>query len=53
MEESENLLKKPTLIENNQLDIPKFYKELEKAISTNNMQSIWELSKMITRFHCK
>jgi len=53
MEELDKLLKKTTLIENNQLDIPKFYKELENAISTNNMQSIWELSKMITRYHIK
>lgn len=39
------------LIESNQLNIAKFYSELEKAITSNNMQSIWELSKIITRFH--
>jgi len=39
------------LIESNQLNIAKFYSELEKAITSNNIQSIWELSKIITRFH--
>ncbi|MFX1357016.1 MAG: hypothetical protein ACFFA8_06990 [Promethearchaeota archaeon] len=42
---------KTDLIENDQLNISKFYSELDKAITSNNIQSIWELSKIITRFH--
>jgi hypothetical protein len=42
---------KPDIFENNQLNIAKFYTELDKAITSNNIQSIWELSKIITRFH--
>ncbi|MFW9938894.1 MAG: hypothetical protein ACFFD5_14695 [Candidatus Thorarchaeota archaeon] len=39
------------LIESDQLNISKIYSELDEAITSNNIQSIWELSKIITRFH--
>ncbi len=31
--------------------LSKMYKDLNKAINSNNIQSIWELSKTITRYH--
>ncbi len=33
-----------------ELNIPEFYKELNKAISTNNRESIYHLSKIFTRY---
>jgi len=53
MDEIDNLFQETELIENNQFNISKFYKELEKAMETKNIQSIWELSKIITRHHFK
>ncbi len=35
----------------NQSSLSKLYKELNQAINSNNIQSIWELSKTITRYH--
>ena len=32
-------------------NLSKLYKDLSKAINLNNVQSIWELSKTITRYH--
>lgn len=34
-------------------NLSKMYKDLSKAINSNNIQSIWELSKNITRVHFK
>jgi len=34
-----------------QPSLSKLYKELNQAINSNNIQSIWELSKTITRYH--
>ena len=31
--------------------LSKMYKDLSNAINSNNIQSIWELSKTITRYH--
>ncbi|MHA2036733.1 MAG: hypothetical protein ACW98X_09890 [Promethearchaeota archaeon] len=36
-----------------ELNISEFYKELNKAISTNNRESIFRLSKIITRHQFK
>lgn len=36
-----------------ELNPPEFYKELKKAISTNNRDSIWGLSKIFTRYQFK
>lgn len=33
-----------------ELDLPKFYDTLTKAINSNNMQSIYELSKIFARY---
>jgi len=39
--------------ENNDSYLTKLYKDLTNAISSNDYQSIWELSKTITRYHFK
>lgn len=36
-----------------EINLPEFYKELNKAIEHNNLQSIYQLSKIITRYHFK
>ncbi len=38
---------------NFEMKMPEFYKELNKAISTNNVQSIYGLSKIFTRYFVK
>ncbi len=43
--------KKSENFADNQPSISKLYKELNQAINSNNIQSIWELSKTITRYH--
>lgn len=35
------------------LNLKQLYQELNKALNSNNVQSIWELSKVITRVHFK
>ena len=35
----------------NKESLNKMYKDLSKAINSNEMQSIWQLSKIITRFN--
>ena len=36
-----------------ELNLPEFYKELNKVISNNNRESIYNLSKVITRHYFK
>jgi len=36
-----------------EMNLSEFYKELNKAIEHNNLQSIYQLSKIITRYHFK
>ena len=36
-----------------ELNLPEFYKELNKAIRTNNLDSIYNLSKIFTRYQFK
>ena len=49
--------KEEKTLENSKLKIDtkhtlsKMYKDLSNAINSNNVQSIWELSKIITRYH--
>jgi len=35
------------------LNLSQLYQELNKALNSNNVQSIWGLSKVITRVHFK
>jgi len=44
-------IKKSENSADNQPSLSKLYKELNQAINSNNIQSIWQLSKTITRYH--
>ena len=50
MNEKEPDSKEISLKENYDLNLPEFYKALNKAINTNNMQSIYGLSKIFNRY---
>ena len=50
MNEKEKDPKENYLKKDYDLNLPEFYKELNKAIHTNNMQSIYGLSKIFTRY---
>ena len=47
----EKTLKNSKLNSDTNHTLSKMYKDLSKAINSNNIQSIWELSKTITRYH--
>ena len=51
MSKEEEILKNSELKTDASLNLSKMYKDLSKAINSNNVQSIWELSKTITRYH--
>jgi len=53
MEENEKNFKEIDFKVNFEMNMPEFYKELNKAISTNNVQSIYGLSKIFTRHFIK
>jgi len=36
-------------LDSNNISLTKFYNDLNKAVASNNVQSIWQLSKIITR----
>jgi len=40
-------------LDSNNISLTKFYNDLNKAVATNNVQSIWQLSKIITRYRLK
>ncbi|MFX0003820.1 MAG: hypothetical protein ACFE9C_02500 [Candidatus Hodarchaeota archaeon] len=50
MNEKEKDLKEISSKEDYELDLPAFYNTLTRAINTNNMQSVYELSKIFTRY---
>ena len=50
MNEKEKDFEEISSKENYELNLPEFYKALNKAISTNNIQSIYGLSKIFTRY---
>ncbi|MFX0047034.1 MAG: hypothetical protein ACFE8G_02590 [Candidatus Hermodarchaeota archaeon] len=50
---NENSLKGEESLEEDKTSLLKLYKDLNKAIRSSNIQSIWELSKTITRYHFK
>jgi hypothetical protein len=43
--------KKSEKFTDSQPSLSKLYKELNQVINSNNIQSLWELSKTLTRFH--
>ena len=47
------IIKEIYLTDNYELNMPKFFKELNKAIRANNVQSIYQLSKIFTRYYFK
>ena len=51
MSKEEEILKNSELKTDASINLSKMYKDLNKAINSNNVQSIWELSKTITRYH--
>ena len=53
MNNNENSVKGKELLEIDYSSLSKLYNDLNKAINSNNVQSIWELSKTITRYHFK
>jgi len=53
MNEKENVLNEISSKDVYEIDLPKFYDTLTNAINTNNMQSVYELSKIITRYYFK
>jgi len=53
MDENEKNFKEIDFKGNFELNMTEFYKELNKAISTKNVQSIYGLSKIFTRYFFK
>ena len=53
MNKEEKILKNSEIKTDASHNLSKMYKDLSKAINSNNIQSIWELSKNITRVHFK
>ncbi len=53
MNEEEKILENSEIKTDVSHNLSKMYKDLSKAINSNNIQSIWELSKNITRVHFK
>ncbi len=53
MKEKEKIFKGMHFKDNYELNMPEFYKELKKAIKSNNIQSIYQLSKVFTRNYFK
>ncbi len=53
MNKEEKILKNSEIKTDTSPNLSKMYKDLSKAINSNNIQSIWELSKGITRVHFK
>ena len=51
MSEYSEFSKKSEIARYEKLNLPQLYQELTKALNSRNIQSIWELSKIITRVH--
>ena len=51
MDSNEELFRKISLIVKEKSELSKLYNDLNNAISSKNIQSIWALSKIITRYH--
>ncbi|MHA1467127.1 MAG: hypothetical protein ACTSP6_03495 [Promethearchaeota archaeon] len=51
MSKEEQTLKNSKLKIDTSHTLSKMYNDLSNAINSNNIQSIWELSKTITRYH--
>jgi hypothetical protein len=51
MNNEEELFRKISLIVKEKSELSKLYSDLNNAINSSNIQSIWALSKVITRYH--
>ncbi|MBY9016300.1 MAG: hypothetical protein KGD68_11450 [Candidatus Lokiarchaeota archaeon] len=51
MIKEEKTLKNSELKTDTSNALSKMYKDLSNAINSNNIQSIWQLSKNITKYH--
>jgi hypothetical protein len=47
--EKDSIIKDLEFVADNNMSIKEFYRDIKKAINSSNMQSIWQLSKIITR----
>ncbi len=47
--EKDSAIKDFDFTENNNMSLKQYYKDIKKAINSSNTQSIWQLSKIITR----
>ncbi len=48
--EKEKVIKELDFFVQNKMSVERFYADIKNAIKSNNMQSIWQLSKIITRY---
>ncbi|MFW9772887.1 MAG: hypothetical protein ACFFB4_14305 [Promethearchaeota archaeon] len=53
MNNIKKFLNEEEILEYSESYLIKLYKDLNKAIISDDFQSIWELSKTITRYHFK
>jgi hypothetical protein len=53
MSEYKEILKENVIARYESLNLSQLYQELNKALTSNNIQSLWKLSKAITRYHFK
>ena len=47
--EKDTVIKDLDFLAKNNMSIKQFYQDIKKAMNSSNMQSIWQLSKTITR----
>ena len=53
MSKQDKIFSKTEIIDYDRSYLSKLYKDLTNAINSNDLQSIWELSKTITRYQFK
>jgi len=53
MDENEKPSQEIEFRDHNELNLNEFYRALNNAITTNNIQSVYELSKTFTRYQFK
>ena len=51
MSEIEKALKDIKFLDFSRMTFKQFYNNLNEAVDTKKIQSIWQLSKIITRYH--
>ena len=51
MNEYEEYDKEINFLDKTRMTYKQFYNDLSKAMDSNNLQSLWRLSKTITKYH--